>query len=224
MDVTQATATASPAATGGTSGQVSSGKAQISSDFETFLKMLTTQMQNQDPLNPLDSTDFATQLATFSGVEQQVKTNGLLESLGSQLNLMGLSQLAGWVGREARVDGPAAYSGTPVTLYPDLPAGADAANLVVTSAGGQEVFRGGFPVNAGTVAWDGTDTAGKPVPSGAYDFRIEATAQGDPVAVPPPQHYASITEARVKDGQTVLVLEGGLEVAASEVLGLRESG
>ena len=53
----------------------------IGSDFDTFLKLLTTQMKNQDPLNPIDSTDYATQLATFSGVEQQTRTNQLLESL-----------------------------------------------------------------------------------------------------------------------------------------------
>ena len=54
---------------------------QISSDFETFLKMLTVQMKNQDPLNPVESTDYATQLATFSGVEQAVLTNDLLKSV-----------------------------------------------------------------------------------------------------------------------------------------------
>lgn len=80
-----------------------SAKDAINSDFETFLIMLTTQMQNQDPLNPIDSSDFAVQLATFSSVEQQVKTNDLLTSLGQQFELMGLSQLAGWVGMEARV-------------------------------------------------------------------------------------------------------------------------
>ena len=58
----------------------------ISSDFETFLKMLTTQLQNQDPLDPVKSEDFAVQLATFSGVEQQVLTNDLLESLGAQMS------------------------------------------------------------------------------------------------------------------------------------------
>ena len=57
----------------------------ISSDFNTFLKMLTTQLKNQDPLNPMDNSEYAVQLATFSGVEQQVKTNTLLESLGAQL-------------------------------------------------------------------------------------------------------------------------------------------
>ena len=52
----------------------------ISSDFETFLKMLTVQMENQDPLNPTDSSEYAMQLATFSGVEQQVLTNDLLNA------------------------------------------------------------------------------------------------------------------------------------------------
>lgn len=61
----------------------------LSSDFETFLKMLTVQMQNQDPLNPIDSTEYAMQLATFSSVEQQVLTNDLLRQMmggqGAQL-------------------------------------------------------------------------------------------------------------------------------------------
>jgi flagellar basal-body rod modification protein FlgD len=57
----------------------------ISSDFNTFLRMLTVQMQNQDPLDPIDSADFAVQLATFSGVEQQVRTNELLGQLSGLL-------------------------------------------------------------------------------------------------------------------------------------------
>ena len=51
--------------------QSTAAKAMINSDFETFLKMLTAQMENQDPLNPIESSDYAVQLATFSGVEQQ---------------------------------------------------------------------------------------------------------------------------------------------------------
>ena len=53
-------------------------KAAVSADFDTFLKMMTTQMKNQDPTKPIDSADYAVQLATFSGVEQQTKTNQLL--------------------------------------------------------------------------------------------------------------------------------------------------
>ena len=54
----------------------------IGNDFNTFLVMLTTQLQNQDPLNPIESSDYAVQLATFSGVEQQVRTNQLLQEIG----------------------------------------------------------------------------------------------------------------------------------------------
>ena len=72
----------------------------ITSDFETFLRMLTVQMQNQDPLNPVDSNDYATQLATFSGVEQAVLTNDLLTTLTTQLNSSGLADMAAWVGKD----------------------------------------------------------------------------------------------------------------------------
>ncbi|MDJ0822736.1 MAG: flagellar hook capping FlgD N-terminal domain-containing protein, partial [Paracoccaceae bacterium] len=75
----------------------------LSSDFETFLKMLTAQMQNQDPLNPVDSTDYATQLATFSSVEQQVLTNDLLRDLGASMGGNLMSELGNWVGMEALV-------------------------------------------------------------------------------------------------------------------------
>ena len=67
--------------------------------------MLTAQLENQDPLNPLESQDFAVQLATFSNVEQQTKTNSLLEDVKSGLQASGLGDMSGWLGREARVTG-----------------------------------------------------------------------------------------------------------------------
>ena len=70
--VTGAIPTGRAESTGSPGKEHTKNAAVLSSDFETFLKMLTTQMQNQDPLNPVDSTDYATQLATFSSVEQQV--------------------------------------------------------------------------------------------------------------------------------------------------------
>jgi len=110
----------------------------ISSDFNTFLKMLTTQLKNQDPLNPMDNSEYAVQLATFSGVEQQVRTNTLLESLGAQLGVAGLATYAGWVGKDARADMPVWYSGTPVTLAATPDPKADSATLVVTNAAGMD--------------------------------------------------------------------------------------
>ncbi|MEO0916622.1 MAG: flagellar hook capping FlgD N-terminal domain-containing protein, partial [Pseudomonadota bacterium] len=94
----------------------------ISSDFDTFLQMLTAQMQYQDPLNPIESTDFATQLATFSNVEQAVLTNDLLKDLTAQMNSSGLADMAAWVGKEARAAAPAFFDGEPLTLAPNPPA------------------------------------------------------------------------------------------------------
>ena len=74
-----------------TQGQAGSASV-ISSDFETFLKMLTAQMENQDPLNPMDSADYAVQLATFSSVEQQVLTNDLLQAMTLQLGSSGMAE------------------------------------------------------------------------------------------------------------------------------------
>ena len=93
--------------TGGatTTGSATSGSAFASSDFETFLKMLTTQIKNQDPLNPMEGTEFAVQLATFSGVEQQVQTNTLLQQMLSN-GTNGLGELSGWIGRDVRTTAP----------------------------------------------------------------------------------------------------------------------
>ena len=74
-----------------TSNSNTNASSKISSDFETFLLMLTTQLENQDPLNPIESQDFAVQLATFSGVEQQVLTNDLLSDLGQGFGSSGHS-------------------------------------------------------------------------------------------------------------------------------------
>ena len=80
-------------------GQPTSQEASISSDFETFLKMLTAQIKNQDPLKPMDPSEFATQLATFSSLEQQVLTNDRLEQISTILGSQGLTQHAHWIGK-----------------------------------------------------------------------------------------------------------------------------
>lgn len=82
METTSTTSTFNPARTANTPTNASGF---AGGDFETFLKMLTTQIRNQDPLNPMEGSDFAVQLATFSGVEQQVQTNDLLQKMTDQL-------------------------------------------------------------------------------------------------------------------------------------------
>jgi flagellar basal-body rod modification protein FlgD len=103
------------AGTGNTPTATQSGPV-ISSDFETFLKMLTAQAQYQDPLDPIDSSQYASQLAQFSAVEQQVLSNDLLTALVGQMGTTNMAQLAGWVGIDARSTAPVSFDGSPVTL------------------------------------------------------------------------------------------------------------
>ncbi len=195
---------------------------EISSDFQTFLRMLTTQMQNQDPLNPIQSSDYAVQLATFSGVEQQAKTNELLKALGQQVGAMGLAQVAGWVGMEAKAPVPASFTGSPITIYPTVPATADSATLIVTDSAGQEVSRQQIDPKQGAMDWAGVGPDGQPLPNGTYSFSVESRAAGKVIGTEPAQIYALVREARLVDGALVIVMDGGAEIPASRVSALRE--
>lgn len=220
MDVTQTTTAAQTANTTSNTAATSA----ISSDFETFLKMLTTQLQNQDPLNPIESTDYAVQLATFSGVEQQVKTNDLLENMGAQIGLMGMSQLAGWVGMEARVASDAHYYGAPITVVTDPLTGAETAKLVVRDVGGNEIQRIDLDPHAETFEWSGISDTGSQFLSGTYSFEVESYTSGVRTDIHQAAVYAEITEARAEASGTVLVMSGGIEVSADDVTALRQGG
>lgn len=213
MDITptnSATATATPPKA-----------AAISSDFNTFLKMLTTQLKNQDPLKPIDSADYAVQLATFSGVEQQVKTNQLLEGLASQFGVMGMSQLAAWVGQEARTSGPIWMDGDAVTLAPEPLAGADQAVLVVRDAAGTMLARENMNAGATSYEWRGLDIEGNPLPTGKYSLSLESYTGDRLLGTNDVQAYARIMEAKNGPLGTTLILEGGIEVAAKDISALR---
>lgn len=193
----------------------------VPSDFTTFLRMLTVQMQNQNPLNPIESSDFAVQLATFSGVEQQVRTNQLLGSLSARL---GLSELAGWVGMEALSASPAWWGGKPVALVPPEVPAADRAQLVIRNAFGAEVARIEADPTAEQLRFDGSGNDGFDLPHGLYTFEMESFRMGERIATNPVLNYARITEARFDGGEVLLIVEGGAIIESTTVMGLRRPG
>jgi flagellar basal-body rod modification protein FlgD len=194
----------------------------IESDFQTFLRMLTVQLQNQDPLDPIDNSEYAVQLATFSGVEQQVKTNELLSALGGQLGLMGMSDLAGWVGRQALADMPVWFEGSPVALSLPTEAGADRAELVIRDGAGSIVGRDTLAPGVESLEWSGTGEDGLPLPKGRYTLSLESYAGDRLISTLPVESYAEILEARGgASGDTTLLFRGGVEVAAGKVTALR---
>ena len=194
---------------------------QMTSDFEVFLKMLTAQMQYQDPLNPVDSTDYATQLATFSGVEQAVQTNDLLKTLTTQMTSGGLTDLASWVGREARTSGPAYFEGTPISLYPGQLGAADSTEIIVQNAAGDEVQRFAYASGTESVTWAGVGADGSPMPDGLYSFQAVAKSNGEVASLVPVDTYARVNEVRLQNGQTMVILEGGATVPSGDISALR---
>ncbi len=217
--VTSATGTTTTQTTASTT---TSDKDTISSDFQTFLTLMTEQLKNQDPTSPIDSSDYAAQLANFSQVEQQVKTNDLLTTLSSQIGGSGISEYASWVGMAALAETSANFDGaTPVTMAFDAASGADQAVLVVKNTSGTEVARLSVPVSASEIDWDGTDSSGNLLNAGNYSFSFESYSNGALVSTDAASVYSKITEARTGTNGITLLLDSGVEITPDEVQALR---
>jgi flagellar basal-body rod modification protein FlgD len=214
MDVTSVSSAAS-------SGTSATAPSKITSDFNTFLRMLTVQMQNQDPLNPIDSADYAVQLATFSGVEQQVRTNQLLADLQSRFQQLGMAEMASWIGKEARSSAPILFEGSPVTLSPNPAVGSTRAVLAVRDSEGNLVSREEIPVSTEPYQWLGGGSDGSPLPPGIYTIELESLNGETLIDSRPVEYYARVVEAKGGSAGTILVLNGGIEVLASDVSALR---
>lgn len=194
----------------------------LSGDFNTFLKLLTAQMKNQDPLQPMDSTAFVAQLASFSSVEQQIGSNTRLDKILNSLDGSGAQSLAGWIGREVRAPTSAAFSGKPIDVGVSPVDSATKAVLVVKNDFGREVSRSAVSPTATDVSWNGTDSNGNAVANGQYSFSLESYNGDTLLSTQTGQVFGKVTEARKNsDGDTVLVLDGGAEVKPSDITAVR---
>lgn len=201
-----------------------SDKAQrsVNTDYETFLKMMTTQLKNQDPLNPINSADYAVQLATFSSVEQQTRTNQLLEGLTSQFSMQGLGQMASWVGNQVRAVMPVYVDGGPVSLSPAPSADSDRAVVVVKDATGSVVNRFDIARTTTAMDWIPVDISGAALAPGQYSFSLESYKDETLLNTSDVEVYASIAEVRNGASGVTLIMAGGIEIPASGVTALRQ--
>ncbi len=218
MQVTNTTA--SQAAT--QTGNAATDTTAVNSDYDVFLQLLTAQVKNQDPLDPMSSDDFSSQLAQFSAVEQQVKTNDLLEALGVQLSVMGMGEMATWIGLDARAAAAASFDGSPISISPNPAASADRAVLVVRDSSGNEVQRQDFTPSTDEIQWAGVDGNGAPFANGLYTFEVESYSGDELIATNKAEIYSRVLEAKSRNGETILVLEGGVEVPSTSVSALRD--
>ena len=159
----------------------------LAGNFQTFLTLLTTQLQNQNPLSPLDTNQFTQQLVQFASVEQQLKTNDQLTTLVSLQQTAQSTQALTFVGKTAVVDGSTApLANGSATWDLGVPANANV-SISIANSTGQTVFTGSYAVNAGNnqpFAWDGRGNDGTQWPDGKYKLTATATdTAGNSVAV-----------------------------------------
>jgi flagellar basal-body rod modification protein FlgD len=141
----------------------------IADNFQTFLTLLTTQLKNQNPLDPLDTNQFTQQLVQFAGVEQQLKSNDQLKSLIEIEKSAQSTQALVYVGNTVAVDGSKTQFNKSATWNLTATQAASA-NITITSSTGQTAYSGNFTLSQGNASfvWDGKGNDGTQWPPGTY--------------------------------------------------------
>ena len=211
------------AAAGQTTSAAAAAKSQIGADYNSFLKLLTAQVANQDPLKPMDSTQFISQLAQLSQVEQSVQTNTNLESIGAKLGTMAAMSDVGLMGHDVTLasDRVELRAGAANTAY-QLSAPAASVEAVIMDESGTVVRTiTGLPTDGGTrmaLNWDGKNDSGTTLADGVYHVVINATdASGSAVSYDT-YPTTSVEQVLFSNGDQVLHLRNGQDVPSALVL------
>ncbi len=171
----------------GSSTTAGDSRTQLASNYNTFLTLLTSQLQNQDPLSPMDSTAFTQQLVQFSQVEQQIKTNEELTGLADQYKAASAGSALSYLGRDAIIQSNTAMlANNQANWAYNLSGSADDVTLTVRDAHNRDVFSTDGQKTAGDhlFTWDGKDSSGHALAPGPYQLVVTAkNNNGDSVNV-----------------------------------------
>jgi flagellar basal-body rod modification protein FlgD len=150
---------------------------QIAGNFQSFLQLLTTQLQNQNPLDPLDTNQFTQQLVEFAGVQEQLNTNDSLQTLVSLQQTAQATQALTFVGKTAIVSGnTATMTNSSASWELSVPSNSNV-NVSIANSSGQTVYTGTVPESAGNqkFTWNGIGSDGTQWPDGQYTLTASTT-------------------------------------------------
>jgi flagellar basal-body rod modification protein FlgD len=201
---------------GGTAGQ--SALASLTDNYQSFLQMLMTQLRNQDPTSPLDSSTFTTELVQFAGVEQQINTNSNLTQLIQLTQDNAVVQSSQLYGKQVQATsnqlslqhGSAGINFTAATAGPVA--------VAIYNSTGQQLYTATLPATQGANSWtwNGQTGAGTTAPDGAYNVAVASVAADGSTTVLPFTITGTVTGVQATGGTVTLDL-GSLQLNMSAV-------
>jgi flagellar basal-body rod modification protein FlgD len=207
----------------GGSGAASSAK-NFADNFDTFLNLLTTQLQNQDPLSPMDSAQFTEQLVQFSQVEQAIATNKNLEEAISLITAGNGASAVNYLGRDIKAQGTqASLSGGQAKWSYDVGITTSKTAITITDENDKLVYVGQGATSKGehVFTWDGKDNSGKVLPDGIYRIAISAETEGG-ASVPLATYVEGTVSGVNNDDSGANLLVGKVAIPLSKVVEVRD--
>jgi len=211
--------------------EVAAGQSRIATSAgaitqDAFLQLLIVQLQNQDPLNPLDNQEFIAQLATFNSLDQLIRINEKLDAIQAEQLRLGQLEATFLIGKEIRAQGNrvSLQEGQQAELHYGL--AADATRVVVNIMDSEGSLVRTLEVGSQgggeqTVRWDGKDNKGKPLSAGIYTFEVNAfDVNGNKVEVT--TFIQGVVTGVSLTGTEPLLAIGDLEVPVSAVSRVQE--
>lgn len=189
-------------------------------DFDTFLTLMTAQLRNQDPLSPLEATEFVAQLASFSSVEQLVSANAKLSQLSEQTLTGDIASFASWIGRDIAVsDGTFRATGQPIEFSFAAPGHDEQIRATVQTNTGTALAQ--FVVDPGSGAsstWDGKDASGATVYDADLSIQLEYLSAGSTIKTVPAEVLREVSGLHGTSTGLVLDLTDGGTVSPDAVV------
>jgi len=215
-----------PANGANTAGNVSAltgSSRSIADNFDTFLSLLTTQLKNQNPLDPLDTNQFTQQMVQFTSVEQQLKTNEFLETLAASAQNASNIEAVSFIGKQVTAAGASAQlsNGNASWEY-SLNRSASDTTITIRDSNGAIVHTDETSLASGTgnFSWDGRDASGNQLPDGNYSITINAR-DGNGSFVPVTTQVTGTVSGVDLSGGVPILLVGGAQVNLSSVLSVQ---
>lgn len=203
----------------------STGNSVVDDNYQQFLHLLTTQLQNQDPTDPTDTNALTQQIATLSQVEQQINTNKNLEQLISLYNATQFNSLVNYIGKQIEADGNlGALQGGRAQFAYYLEKEAENVAVTVTDDKGAVVYSGSGTKVAGrnVYTWNGKNADGAQMPDGVYSIKVEAKDASNNTINSKTYTTGVVTSIDSADG-TVYLSIGDLSIPLAKVLSIREA-